>query len=159
MAGERSSGEVEFPFAFYCVLPRLFVARQPRDARDVSEMARAGITHVEVLRHVGNDAQLYSNRGLSNLWNGIPADVEAPPLSWFKRGLDYALSAYIKPNVEIAFQCNSAQHRSPAMAYAFKIALGFDQGYARECIMAAVPGASDVFFSAADDAVERLGYC
>ena len=88
------------------------------NARNMEELAQAGVTHVVNMQIEFDDRPLAEPYGVRVLWNPTDDDFlpKAPEL--LKRGVDFALEALDEPTARLYVHCAAGVHRAPMMTLA-----------------------------------------
>lgn len=88
------------------------------NARNMEEVAHAGVTHVVNMQIEFDDRPLAEPLGIRVLWNPTDDDftLKAPEL--LKRGVDFALEAMDDPEARVYVHCAAGVHRAPMMTLA-----------------------------------------
>jgi protein-tyrosine phosphatase len=96
------------------------------NARNMEELAQAGITHVINMQMEFDDRPLAEPHGIRVLW--VPTDDDflpkAPEL--LKRGVDFALAAMAEREGLVYVHCAAGVHRAPMMTLAVLCAMGWE---------------------------------
>jgi len=96
------------------------------NARNMAEVARAGVTHVLNMQIEFDDRPLADGLGIQVLWNPTDDDFLPKPPEVLKRGVDFALEALEDPEAKIYIHCAAGLHRAPMMTLAVLCALEWD---------------------------------
>jgi len=91
----------------------------------MSEVARAGITHIIDMQIEWDDTALARPYGIRVLWNPTDDDFRQKPAELFQRGVDFALQALDDAESRLFIHCAAGVHRAPMMALAVLRAMGF----------------------------------
>jgi protein-tyrosine phosphatase len=104
------------------------------NARNMEELAQAGVTHVVNMQIEFDDRPLAEPYGVRVLWNPTDDDFlpKAPEL--LKRGVDFALEALDEPTARLYVHCAAGVHRAPMMALAVLCALEWEMEAAMRLI-------------------------
>lgn len=95
------------------------------NAENMAELARDGFTHVIDMQIEFDDTALAEPHGVAVLWNPTDDDFHMKPASLFRRGVDFALSAFDEPDSRLYIHCAAGVHRAPMMALAILRATGW----------------------------------
>ncbi len=96
------------------------------NARNMEEVAQAGITHVIDMQIEFDDSPLALPFGIRVLWNPTDDDFLPKPPELLKRGVDFALEALEDPKARVYIHCAAGVHRAPMMTLAVLCALDWD---------------------------------
>ena len=88
------------------------------NARNMEELARAGVTHVLNMQIEFDDRPLAEPHGIRVLWNPADDDFLPKPPELLKRGVDFALEALDDPEARLYVHCAAGVHRAPMMTLA-----------------------------------------
>ena len=142
---------------FNFVTERLATGAAIASTADVTQLMVAGITHVIDCREEFNDAPLLAPN-FAYLWDGTFDDGLPKPPTWFKPGIDFALSALDQPKNKVYIHCAAGINRGPSMTYAVLLAFGIDAKTAEAMIRTARPQVGLAYKADANKAVVSLGY-
>jgi protein-tyrosine phosphatase len=92
-------------------------------ARNMKELAEAGVTHVVNMQHEFDDRPLAEAHGIEVLWNPTEDDFLPKPPELLKCGTDFALQALNDPKNKLYVHCAAGVHRAPMMTLAILCAL------------------------------------
>jgi protein-tyrosine phosphatase len=95
-------------------------------ARNMAELAQAGITHVLNMQIEFDDRPLADPLGIRVLWNPTDDDFLLKPPELLKRGVDFALEALEDPEARLYVHCAAGVHRAPMMTLAVLCAMGWE---------------------------------
>ena len=95
------------------------------NARNMEELAQAGVTHVLDMQIEFDDGPLAAPHGIRVLWNPTDDDFEAKPKELFRRGVDFALAALEGRDAKVFIHCAAGVHRAPMMALALLGSMGW----------------------------------
>ena len=146
---------------FNFVTGRLATGAMIAGPADVIQLAAAGITAVIDCQAEADDATLFaSNPAIAYLFNGTSDDGQPKSVDWFRKSLNFALSALARPNVKVYAHCAQGVNRGPSTAYAIMRALVWSEIDALARIHVARPATMNGIRYAkdADLAVYKLGY-
>jgi protein-tyrosine phosphatase len=95
-------------------------------ARNMEELAQAGVTHVLNMQIEFDDRPLAEPYGIRVQWNPTDDDFlpKAPEL--LKRGVDFALEALDDPEARLYVHCAAGVHRAPMMTLAVLCAMEWE---------------------------------
>lgn len=96
------------------------------NARNMEELANAGMTHVVNMQIEFDDRPLAEPCGIRVLWNPTDDDFLPKPPELLKRGVDFALAALDEPDGRIYVHCAAGVHRAPMMTLAILCALEWE---------------------------------
>ena len=96
------------------------------NARNMGELAQAGVTHVVNMQVEFDDRPLAEPYGIRVLWNPTDDDFLPKPLELLKRGVDFALEAVDDPEARLYIHCAAGVHRAPMMTLAVLCAMEWD---------------------------------
>jgi len=99
-------------------------------ARNMAEVARAGVTHILDMQIEFDDTSLAEPHGISVLWNPTDDDYQSKPPEIFERGVGFALEALDEEGSKLFVHCAAGVHRAPMMTLAILGVLGWDLGEA-----------------------------
>jgi protein-tyrosine phosphatase len=96
------------------------------NARNMEELAQAGVTHVLNMQVEFDDRPLAGPCGIRVLWNPTDDDFLPKPPELFKRGVEFALEALDDPEARIYVHCAAGVHRAPMMTLAVLCAMEWE---------------------------------
>jgi protein-tyrosine phosphatase len=96
------------------------------NARNMEELAQAGVTHVVNMQIEFDDRPLAKAHGIRVLWNPTDDDFLPKPPELLKRGVDFALEALEEPEARVYVHCAAGVHRAPMMTLAVLCALEWE---------------------------------
>ena len=96
------------------------------NAKNMEELAQAGVTHVLNMQIEFDDRPLAEPYGVCVLWNPTDDDFLLKPAELLKRGVDFALSALDEPETRLYVHCAAGVHRAPMMTLAVLCALEWE---------------------------------
>jgi protein-tyrosine phosphatase len=96
------------------------------NARNMEELAQAGVTHVLNMQVEFDDRPLAEPYGIRVLWNPTDDDFMAKPPELLKRGVDFAMEALDEPETRLYVHCAAGVHRAPMMALAVLCAMEWE---------------------------------
>ena len=105
----------------------------------MSEVARAGVTHIIDMQIEFDDTQLADPHGIRVLWNPVDDDFRPKPPEVFQRGVDFALEALDDPGAKLFIHCAAGVHRAPMMTLAVMRAMGWELNHAQQLLQARRP--------------------
>ena len=88
------------------------------NARNMEELAHAGVTHVLNMQIEFDDWPLAEPLGIRVLWNPTDDDFLPKSPDLLKRGVDFALEALEDPKARLYIHCAAGVHRAPMMTLA-----------------------------------------
>jgi protein-tyrosine phosphatase len=95
-------------------------------ARNMEELAHAGVTHVLNMQVEFDDKPLAEPYGIRVLWNPTDDDFLPKPPELLKRGVDFALEALDEPEARLYVHCAAGVHRAPMMTLAVLCAMEWE---------------------------------
>jgi protein-tyrosine phosphatase len=96
------------------------------NARNMEELAQAGVTHVLNMQIEFDDRPLAEPFGIRVLWNPTDDDFLLKPPELLKRGVDFALEALERPEARLYVHCAAGVHRAPMMTLAVLCAMEWE---------------------------------
>ena len=96
------------------------------NARNMQELAQAGVTHVLNMQVEFDDRPLADAHGIRVLWNPTDDDFLPKPPELLKRGVDFALEALDEPQARLYVHCAAGVHRAPMMTLAVLCAMEWE---------------------------------
>ena len=96
------------------------------NARNMEELAQAGVTHVIDMQIEFDDRPLAEPLGIRVLWNPTDDDFLPKPPELLGRGVDFALEALSDPEARVYIHCAAGVHRAPMMTLAVLCALEWE---------------------------------
>jgi atypical dual specificity phosphatase len=96
------------------------------NARNMEELAQAGVTHVLNMQIEFDDWPLAEPHGIHVLWNPTDDDFLPKPPELLKRGVDFALDALDDPKARLYIHCAAGVHRAPMMTLAVLSAMEWE---------------------------------
>lgn len=106
---------------------------------NMSDVAKAGVTHIIDMQAEFDDTPLAKAYGISVLWNATDDDFQPKPDLLFARGVDFALEALDKEGTKVFIHCAAGVHRAPMMALAVLCSLSWNIADAMQLIEARRP--------------------
>ncbi len=95
------------------------------NAENMTEVERAGFTHVIDMQLEFDDRPLAEGLSVQVLWNPIDDDFLPKPAEVFRAGVDFAREALDQDGSKILIHCAAGVHRAPMMALALLCSLGW----------------------------------
>jgi protein-tyrosine phosphatase len=95
------------------------------NAKNMTEVANAGVTHIIDMQLEFDDRPLAEPVGVHVLWNPIDDDFQAKPAEVFREGISFARAALDEDGNKILIHCAAGVHRAPMMALALLCSLGW----------------------------------
>jgi protein-tyrosine phosphatase len=116
-------------------------------AENMTQVARAGVTHILDMQIEFDDTALAAPHGITVLWNPIDDDFQPKSPEVFQRGVDFALEALDEEGTKLFVHCAAGVHRAPMMTLAILCSLNWKLGDALQLIEARRPVAdfADVY--------------
>jgi protein-tyrosine phosphatase len=96
------------------------------NARNMEELAQAGVSHVLNMQIEFDDRPLAEPFGIRVLWNPTDDDFLLKPPELLKRGVDFALEALERPEARLYVHCAAGVHRAPMMTLAVLCAMEWE---------------------------------
>ena len=96
------------------------------NARNMAELAQAGVTHVLNMQLEFDDRPLAEPHWVRVLWNPTDDDFLPKPPELLKRGVDFALAALDDPEAKVYVHCAAGVHRAPMMTLAVLCAMEWE---------------------------------
>ncbi len=96
------------------------------NARNMGELAQAGVTHVLDMQIEFDDGPLAAPHGIRVLWNPTDDDFLPKPPELLERGVDFALEALDEPSARLYIHCAAGVHRAPMMTLAVLCAMDWE---------------------------------
>jgi protein-tyrosine phosphatase len=106
---------------------------------NMSEVARAGITHIIDMQAEFDDSLLARPYGIQVLWNATDDDFQPKPVALLQRGVDFALEALDEEGTKLFVHCAAGVHRAPMMTLAVLCSLSWNLADAMQLIEARRP--------------------
>jgi len=104
------------------------------NARNMEEVAQAGITHILNMQVEFDDRPLAEAHGVKVLWNPTDDDFLPKSPELLSRGVEFAIGALGDPETKLYVHCAAGIHRAPMMTLAVLCALDWDIDRAMELI-------------------------
>ena len=95
------------------------------NAENMSQVARAGVTHILDMQIEFDDTLLAAPHGITVLWNPIDDDFRPKSPEVFQRGVDFALEALDEEGTKLFVHCAAGVHRAPMMTLAILCSLNW----------------------------------
>jgi protein-tyrosine phosphatase len=96
------------------------------NARNMEELAEAGVTHVLNMQIEFDDRPLAAPHGIRVLWNPTDDDFLPKSPEMLKRGVDFALAALDEAGTRLYVHCAAGVHRAPMMTLAVLCAMEWE---------------------------------
>lgn len=103
-------------------------------ARNMEELAQAGITHDLNMQIEFDDRPLAEPHGIEVFWNPTDDDFLPKPPELLRRGVDFALEALADPEARLYVHCAAGVHRAPMMTLAVLCAMDWEMDPAMQLI-------------------------
>ncbi len=94
-------------------------------AENMTQIARAEVTHIIDMQIEFDDTPLALPHGIAVLWNPIEDDFQPKSPEVFQRGVDFALEALAQPGTKLFVHCAAGVHRAPMMTLAILCSLSW----------------------------------
>jgi protein-tyrosine phosphatase len=94
-------------------------------AENMTQIARAEVTHIIDMQIEFDDTPLALPHGIAVLWNPIDDDFQPKSPEVFQRGVDFALEALDEPGTKLFVHCAAGVHRAPMMTLAILCSLSW----------------------------------
>jgi hypothetical protein len=120
----------------------------------VRAVVEDGITHVIDCRMKPEGEELFRGTSVRYLHCGTEDDRKTKPITWFRKGVAFALTSMALPRSRLLIHCKLGAARSPSMVYAVLRALGWSSVDAVVAIRKARALASVTYQEDADRAIE-----
>jgi protein-tyrosine phosphatase len=104
------------------------------NARNMEELAQAGVTHILNMQIEFDDQPLAAAHGIQVQWNPTDDDFMPKPAEMLQRGVDFALGALEDPNARLYVHCAAGVHRAPMMTLAVLCAMNWEMEAAMRLI-------------------------
>lgn len=105
----------------------------------MSDIARAGITHIIDMQIEFDDTPLAEPFGIEVLWNPTDDDFQPKQPELFQRGVDFALKALDQEDAKVFIHCAAGVHRAAMMTLALLCAQEWDVEEAMQTITSRRP--------------------
>jgi protein-tyrosine phosphatase len=106
---------------------------------NMSDVAKAGVTHIIDMQAEFDDTLLAKPYGIKVLWNATDDDFQPKPAELLQRGVDFALEALDEEGTKLFIHCAAGVHRAPMMALAVLSSLSWSVEDAMQLIEARRP--------------------
>jgi protein-tyrosine phosphatase len=106
---------------------------------NMSDVAKAGVTHIIDMQAEFDDTLLAKPYGIKVLWNATDDDFQPKPAELLQRGVDFALDALDDEGTKVFIHCAAGVHRAPMMALAVLCSLSWNVEDAMQLIEARRP--------------------
>jgi protein-tyrosine phosphatase len=128
-------------------------------ATNMSEVARAGITHIIDMQIEFDDTVLAEPYGIEVLWNAVDDDFKPKPAEIFERGVEFARAALDEPDTKLFIHCAAGVHRAPMMALALLGSLSWKLPEALQLIQSRRPVVDfpDVYVKSVERFLQQRG--
>jgi protein-tyrosine phosphatase len=94
-------------------------------AENMTQVARAEVTHIVDMQIEFDDTALALPHGITVLWNPIDDDFQPKSPEVFQRGVDFALGALDQKGSKLFVHCAAGVHRAPMMTLAILCSLNW----------------------------------
>jgi len=94
-------------------------------AENMTQIARAEVTHIIDMQIEFDDTPLAVPHGIAVLWNPIDDDFQPKSPEVFQRGVDFAMEALDEPGTKLFVHCAAGVHRAPMMTLAILCSLSW----------------------------------
>jgi protein-tyrosine phosphatase len=108
-------------------------------AEHMSEISRAGITHIIDMQIEFDDTPLAEPFGIDVLWNPTDDDFQPKEPELFQRGVEFALQALEREDAKVFIHCAAGVHRAAMMTLALLCSQGWDLEDAMQTISSRRP--------------------
>jgi protein-tyrosine phosphatase len=108
-------------------------------AEHMSEISRAGITHIIDMQIEFDDTPVAEPFGIDVLWNPTDDDFQPKEPELFQRGVDFALQALEQEDAKVFIHCAAGVHRAAMMTLALLCSQGWDLEDAMQTISSRRP--------------------
>jgi protein-tyrosine phosphatase len=105
----------------------------------MSEISRAGITHIIDMQIEFDDTPLAEPFGIDVLWNPTDDDFQPKEPELFQRGVEFAQQALEHENAKVFIHCAAGVHRAAMMTLALLCSQGWDLEDAMQTISSRRP--------------------
>jgi len=106
---------------------------------NMSDVAKAGITHIIDMQAEFDDTMLAEPHRIEVLWNATDDDFQPKPSALLTRGVDFAVEALDREGTKVFIHCAAGVHRAPMMTLAVLCSLGWNIEDAMQLIEARRP--------------------
>jgi protein-tyrosine phosphatase len=108
-------------------------------AEHMSEISRAGITHIIDMQIEFDDTPLAEPFGIHVLWNPTDDDFQPKEPDLFQRGVEFALQALEREDAKVFIHCAAGVHRAAMMTLALLCSQGWELEEAMQTISSRRP--------------------
>jgi protein-tyrosine phosphatase len=122
----QQEGKTEHRMDMTWITERVALGGGIWNARNMEELAQAGVTHVLNMQVEFDDRPLAEPYGIRVLWNPTDDDFLAKPPELLKRGVDFAMEALDEPETRLYVHCAAGVHRAPMMTLAVLCAMEWE---------------------------------
>jgi protein-tyrosine phosphatase len=105
----------------------------------MSEIARAGITHIIDMQIEFDDTPLAEPFGIAVLWNPTDDDFQPKDPELFQRGVEFASQALEQDDAKLFIHCAAGIHRAAMMTLALLCSQGWELEEAMQTISSRRP--------------------
>ena len=125
----------------------------------MSEVVRAGVTHIINMQIEFDDRPLAEPYGIEVLWTATDDDFEPKSEEMFIAGAEFAAAALMEPENKVFIHCAAGVHRAPMMTLAVMCSLGWDIKEARRSIetLRPVVDFADVYVRSVENFLRAYG--
>jgi protein-tyrosine phosphatase len=129
------------------------------NAKNMEDLALAGVTHVLNMQHEFDDSALAQAYGVQVLWNPTEDDFQVKPFELLNRGVEFAMSALQDPANKLYVHCAAGVHRAPMMTLAILCAMDWQIDAAMSMVQAKRPVVdfADAYVKSVRQFVELMG--
>jgi protein-tyrosine phosphatase len=92
---------------------------------NMSDVAKAGITHIIDMQAEFDDTALAAPYKIKVLWNPTDDDFQPKPPALLGRGVNFALEALDEEGTKVFIHCAAGVHRAPMMTLAILCSLSW----------------------------------
>jgi protein-tyrosine phosphatase len=105
----------------------------------MSDIVRAGVTHIVNMQIEFDDRPLAEGYDVEVLWNPVDDDFQPKSASVLQRGVDFALNALEDRKARVFIHCAAGVHRAPMMTLAILRSMGWGLEEAMQMIQSRRP--------------------
>jgi protein-tyrosine phosphatase len=105
----------------------------------MSDIVRAGVTHIINMQIEFDDRPLAEGYDVEVLWNPVDDDFQPKSASVLQRGVDFALNALEDGKARVFIHCAAGVHRAPMMTLAILRSMGWGLEEAMQMIQSRRP--------------------
>lgn len=109
------------------------------NAENMSDVARAGVTHIIDMQIEFDDTALAAKHAIEVLWNAADDDFQPKSPELLQNGVEFAIRALDEPGTKLFIHCAAGIHRAPMMTLALLCSLGWTLPKAMDLIEAKRP--------------------